>query len=111
MTNKIYKICSQCKIYQIYQNFKIYKICKIIVTVEIKKSAPSMAIVKKNKYFIKQQSHQRGSQTITNIGLTAGTFKKRFDGQSSKFRNQDIKGTTLSKYILKLKEEHSNFEI
>ena len=45
------------------------------------------------------------------IGLTAGTFKKRFDGHSSNFRNQDIKGTTLSKYIWKLKEEDRNFEI
>ena len=32
-------------------------------------------------------------------GLTTGTFKKRFDSHNSNFRNQEFKGTTMSKYI------------
>ena len=32
------------------------------------------------------------------IGLIAGTFKKRFYGHKSTFRNEDLKGTTLRKY-------------
>ena len=45
------------------------------------------------------------------IGLTSGTLKKRFDGHNSNFRNKEVKGTTLSKYIWKLKEDGKNFEI
>ena len=45
------------------------------------------------------------------IGLTAGTFKKRFDGHNSNFRSKEVKGTTLSKYIWKLKDDGKIFEI
>ena len=45
------------------------------------------------------------------IGLTSGTFKKRFDGHNINFRNKEVKGTTLSKYIWKLQEDGENFEI
>ena len=43
------------------------------------------------------------------IGFTAG--KTKFDGNNSNSINQYIKGTTLSKYIWKLKGKGGNFEI
>jgi hypothetical protein len=52
-----------------------------------------------------------GERNQTYIGLTAGTFKKRFDGHTSTFRNETLKGTTLSSYIWKLKNEGKNSEI
>ena len=44
-----------------------------------------------------------GERNQTYIGLTAGTFKKRFDGHTNTFRNEELNGTTLSSYIWKLK--------
>ena len=44
-----------------------------------------------------------GERNQTYIGLTAGTFKRRFDGHTSTFRNEELNGTTLSSYIWKLK--------
>ena len=52
-----------------------------------------------------------GSTNQTYIGLTAGTFKKRFDGHTFNFRNEHSKGTTLSSYIWKLKREGKSYEI
>ena len=37
-----------------------------------------------------------GSKNETYIELTAGTFKKRFDGHTFNFINENSKGTTLS---------------
>jgi hypothetical protein len=44
-----------------------------------------------------------GERNQTYIGLTAGTFNKRFDGHTSTIRNEELNGTTLSSYIWKLK--------
>ena len=52
-----------------------------------------------------------GSRNQTYVGLTAGTFKKRFDGHTFNFRNENSKGTTLSSYIWKLKREGKSYEI
>ena len=54
-------------------------------------------------------SEEKRNQTY--IGLTAGTFKKRFDGHTSTFRSEEANGTTLSSYIWKLKNEGRDFEI
>ena len=43
--------------------------------------------------------------------MTAGTFKKRFNGHTSTFRNEDLNGTTLSAYIWKLKREGKIYDI
>ena len=46
------------------------------------------------------------------IGLTANTFKERWDGHKSSFRHEDkASKTTLSQYIWKLKSEGAQFTI
>ena len=52
-----------------------------------------------------------GSRNENYIGLTAGTFKKRFDGHTFNFRNEHSKGTTLSSYIWQLKKQGKSYEI
>ena len=52
-----------------------------------------------------------GGETETYVGLTANTFKKRHSGHTFNFKHEDSKGTTLSAYIWKLKNQNKNFEI
>ena len=48
----------------------------------------------------------------TYVGLTANTFKKRYDGHTSSFRNEkQRKDTTLSDYIWKLKDDNVQYSI
>ena len=44
----------------------------------------------------------------TYYGMTGGTFKKRYYGHKSDFEHKDKYGTTLSRYIWKLKDIKSN---
>ena len=46
------------------------------------------------------------------IGLTENSFKSRYTGHISSFKNEKGRSaTTLSEYIWKLKEKHSNYSI
>ena len=50
----------------------------------------------------------------TYVGLTAGTFKKRYGGHKSDFLNrptEDNSSTTLSSYIWKLKDENKAYQV
>ena len=48
----------------------------------------------------------------TYIGLTANTFKTRFTAHKSSFMNRDKQSSTeLSKYIWKLKDKHTPYQI
>ena len=44
----------------------------------------------------------------TYYGMTGGTFKKRYYGHKSDIEHKDKYGTTLSRYIWKLKDIKSN---
>ena len=49
-------------------------------------------------------------QEETYIGLTENTFKTRYNGHTSSFRNEEKKNsTTLSQYIWSLKEKKTDF--
>ena len=50
-------------------------------------------------------------ETQNYVGLTANTFKKRYSGHLFNFNHEDSKGTTLSTYIWKLKNEGKPYEI
>ena len=52
-----------------------------------------------------------GGETETYVGLTANTFKKRHSGHTFNFKHEDSKGTTLSAYIWKLKNQNKDYEI
>ena len=55
--------------------------------------------------------NSEGGETETYVGLTANTFKKRHSGHTFNFKHEDSKGTTLSAYIWKLKNQNKNYEI
>ena len=52
-----------------------------------------------------------GQQTQNYVGLTANTFKDRYSGHLHNFKNENSKGTTLSSYIWKLKNESKTYKI
>ena len=61
---------------------------------------------------IYQSTIKTVEKTENYVGLTANTFKKRWDGHKSNFRHEDQAGkTTLSGYIWKLKKAKVNYEI
>ena len=49
--------------------------------------------------------------TSTYTGLTCNTFKKRYDGHTNTFRHRHAPSSTLSKYIWKLKDYHTDYHI
>ena len=53
--------------------------------------------------------NSKGGETETYVGLTANTFKKRHSGHTFNFKHEDSKGTTLSAYIWKLKNQNKNY--
>ena len=52
-----------------------------------------------------------GGETQNYVGLTANTFKERYSGHLTNFNNEHSKGTTLSTYIWKLKNESKIYNI
>ena len=50
-------------------------------------------------------------ETQNYVGLTANTFKERYSGHLTNFNNEHSKGTTLSTYIWKLKNESKIYNI
>ena len=55
--------------------------------------------------------NSEGGETENYVGLTANTFKERYSGHTFNFNHEDSKGTTLSAYIWKLKNQNKNYEI
>ena len=53
-----------------------------------------------------------GSGEETYVGLTAGTFKKRWEKHQTDFRHERYRGsTTLSAHIWKLKDENTAYDV
>ena len=93
-----------------------------------KKSEPTLAVVGCNcrpnhpcpmagnclakEVIYKAKVVELNGTTNTYTGLTGNTFKERFNGHSSSFRNRsDAHKTTLSTHIWKLKDEQKNFHV
>ena len=55
--------------------------------------------------------NSEGGKIENYVGLTANTFKERFSGHLFNFKHENSKGTTLSAYIWKLKNENRKYEI
>ena len=51
------------------------------------------------------------SETKEYIGSTGGPFKKRWYSHSSDIKNEKNNGIELSKYVWKLKNKNTNYEI
>ena len=53
--------------------------------------------------------NSEGGKVENCVGLTANTFKERFSGHLFNFKHENSKGTTLSAYIWKLKNETKKY--
>ena len=59
-----------------------------------------------------QQGRARNNKEESYIGLTDNTFKTRYNGHTSSFRNEQYRNaTTLSNYIWTLKDKNINYSL